>query len=61
MERAEWLLVMNVTTGDGAWFYHGNVASPVSGGFAPKRLLFNSLCHPRDVGRSELSKRASRA
>jgi hypothetical protein len=43
-------------TGDGGWFYRGNIASAVSGGFVPKLLHFNSLCHPRDVGRSELSR-----
>jgi hypothetical protein len=33
-------------TGDGVGFYHGNIASPVSGGFVPKLLHFNSLWHP---------------
>src|SRR2546430_7845597 len=31
---------------DSAWFYQGNIASAVSGGFVPKLLHFNSLCHP---------------
>ena len=34
------------TTGDGGWFYQGNIASAVSGGFVPKLLHFNSPCHP---------------
>ncbi len=38
------------------WFYHGNIASPVSGGFVLKLWHFNSLCHPRNVRRSELSR-----
>jgi len=37
-------------------FYHGNIASPVSGGFVPKLLHFNR--HPRDVGRSYLSRKS---
>jgi hypothetical protein len=32
-------------TGDGVWFYHGNIASPVSGGFVPNPLHFNRPCH----------------
>jgi hypothetical protein len=58
MERAEWFLSMNVKCKLLAMggFYHGNIASPVSGGFVPKLLHFNSLCHPRDAGRSELSR-----
>jgi hypothetical protein len=31
--------------GDGVWFYHGNIASPVSGGFVPNPLHFNRPCH----------------
>jgi len=43
MERAEWLLLMNIKCkllameGD---FYKGNIASAVSGGFVPKLLHF---------------------
>jgi hypothetical protein len=60
MERAKWLLLMNVKCklqAMGWGFYHGNIASPVSGGFVPKLLHFNR--HPRDVGRSYLSRSPS--
>jgi len=59
MERAEWLILMTVKCkllAMEVWFYHGNIASPGSGGFVPKLLHFNSLSHPRDAGRSELSR-----
>jgi hypothetical protein len=47
MERAEWLLLMTVKCKLlGCGFTMAISSSPVSGGFVPKLLHFNSLCRP---------------
>jgi hypothetical protein len=58
MERAEWLLLMNIkckllATAGGFTSAIAQALFPEV--FVPKLLHFNSLC-PRDLGRSELSR-----
>jgi hypothetical protein len=59
MERTEWLLLVTVKCkllAMGCGFTMAISQAPFSGGFVLKLLHFNSLCHPRDVRRSELSR-----